>query len=342
MAATQLGIDLGTSTVRIAVEGRGVVLREASVLAVDEVSGRVIAAGDEAREMLGRAPASIRVVRPLAKGVIADYEYAEKLIRCMVERVCARRVFKPRAAVSIPASVTEVEQRSVVQAMTTVGIRRVALIEEYVAAAVGAGLDVTRPHGCMAVNLGAGTTDAVVLSLRGVTAAHSERVGGDNMDEAIVRMARSECNLLIGAPTAEQVKKAIGSAVPSEAEMPVRGRDVLTGLPSVRTVTAEQVRRALEEPLQQMVDAIQSVLESAPPETVSDVLTDGLVLTGGGALLKGMAEYVSRQTGVTCHVAEQPEDCVALGVVRASQLMQETTGGVYDINQFTYDRTDWG
>lgn len=342
MAGIRMGIDLGTSSVRICVEGRGVVLREASVLAVDEKTDKLVAVGNEAKEMFGREPRSIRVIRPIRKGVIAEYEYAEKLIRHLVGKVCAYRVFKPRAAVSVPSSVTEVEERSVVQAMTTVGIRRVALIEEFVAAAVGADLDVTQPHGCMAVNIGAGTTDVAVMSLRGVSASVSVRVGGDDLDEAIVRAIRSEYGHVIGLSTAEEVKKTIGSALPSQQTTWVRGRDAVTGLPCSKEVHAESIRRAMEEPLREIVNAVRTVLEQTPPEIVGDVMTDGPVLTGGGALLKGMPEYLSAHTGTPCRMAEHPEDCVALGTARALYRMRETSGGVYDINQFAYNRADWG
>ena len=342
MAGIKMGIDLGTSAVRICVDGKGVVLREAAVLAIDEKTGEILASGNEAKQMIGREPPSIRVIRPMRGGVIADYEYAEKMIRLFVGKVCAYRVFKPRAAVSIPSAVTEVEQRSVVQAMTTVGIRRVALIEEYVASAVGAGLDVTQAHGCMSVNIGAGTTDAAVLSLRGVSAAVSARVGGDDLDEAIIRTLRTDYAHVIGPLTAEEVKKTIGSALPSDRTMTVRGRDAVTGLPCVKEVSAAVVRRAIEEPLQDIVAAVCSVLENTPPEIVGDVMSDGIVLTGGGSLLHGMAEYLTEQTGVTCRVAPNPEDCVALGAGDALRYLRDITGGVYDINQFAYDRTDWG
>lgn len=341
MTERRLGIDLGTSTVRIAEEGKGIVLEEASVIALDAKSGKVIACGNEALPMLGRAPASIRVVRPLEKGVIADYDCAEQMIHALVGKVCTYRVMKPRAAVSVPACVTEVEQRSIVQAMTTVGVRRVALIEEYVAAAIGAGMDVTQPHGCMAVDIGAGTTDAVILSLRGVTAAVSERVGGDDLDDAIVRMARSALGHVIGKQTAEAVKKEIGSVLPSRRRMQVRGRDAQLGLPCIKTITAKQVREAIAESVEQIVGVIQRVLETAPPETVADVLTDGIVLTGGTARLNGLAEYISACTGVRCRVADNPEQCVALGVLGAMNCMKANTGGVYDINQFAYERDNW-
>ncbi len=342
MPGMDLGIDLGTSQVVIYASGKGIVLKEPSVIAVDSKSGRLIACGQEAYEMLGRTPDSILAVRPLEKGVIAEYDYAERMIRHFVRRVCAYKVLKPRAAVSVPASVTEVEQRSVVEAISAAGVRRVVLIEEAVAAAIGAGLDIGAARGSMAVNIGGGTTDVAVLSLKGISTSSSLRVGGDNMDAAIVRHLRTVHNLVIGSLTAEQIKKNIGGALPREdnPSMLAKGRDALTGLPVERMITAREIYEAIAEPLAEMFSGIQAVLEETPPELVGDVLEHGIVLTGGGAQLFGMAAYIERNTGVACRVAENPDECVAIGTGRALKYAGMLTSGVYDIDKFSYHLSD--
>lgn len=337
-----LGIDLGTSQTLIYAAGRGIVLREPSVIAVDSGKGHIVACGQEAYEMLGRAPDTITVVRPLSKGVISDYDYAEQMLHYFVRKVCAFKVFKPRAAVSLPASVTEVEQRSVVEAVTASGARKVVLIEEAVAAAIGAGLNVGEPKGCMVADLGAGTADIAVMSLKGVAASLSVRVGGNDMDEAIVRHMRNTHNLVVGLLTAEQVKRTVGCATQAGdgASTEVKGRNATTGLPSVCQVTGGEIREAVTEQLAEILTAVQRVLEMTPPELVGDVLEAGIVLTGGLAQLKGMDEYLTKNTGVDCRVAEDPEDCVAKGTGRALQYVGVLSTGVYDIGQFSYRLTD--
>ncbi len=342
MPGMDLGIDLGTSQVVIYASGKGVVLKEPAVIAVDSRKGRLIACGQEAYDMLGRAPSSIQVVRPLDKGVIADYDFAERMIRYFVRRVCAYKVLKPRAAVSVPASVTEVEQRSVVEAMSAAGVRRVVLIEEAVAAAIGAGLDIGAARGSMAVNIGGGTTDVAVLSLKGISTSCSLRVGGNDLDAAIVRYLRTAFNLIVGTLTAEQIKKAIGGALPREENVTIeaKGRDAMTGLPVVQTVRASDIYDAIAEPLAEMLAGIQSVLEGTPPELVGDVLEHGMVLTGGGALLHGMAAYIERNTGVACRVAECPDECVAIGTGKALKYAGMLSAGVYDMEKFSYHLSD--
>ena len=342
MPGMDLGIDLGTSQVVIYAAGHGIVLREPAVLAVDEKSGRLIACGREAYAMLGRAPASIVVVRPLSKGVISDYEYAERMLKYLVGKVCAYKVLKPRAAVSVPAAVTEVEQRSVLEAVTGANVRRVILMEESVAAAIGAGLDVAAARGCMAADLGAGTVDVAVMTLRGVASSVSAKVGGDDMDEAIIRYMRNTYNHVIGILTAEQVKKTIGTALPEgpEETMEVPGRDAVTGLPAVRRVTSGDVYEAIGESLGEIVGVMQRVLENTPPELAGDVMAGGIVLTGGLSQLKGMAELIARSTGVDCRVAGNPEDCVALGLGKAMKYAGVMRSGVYDISQFSYRLAD--
>ena len=345
MLGMDLGIDLGTSQVVIYATGRGVVLKEPSVLAVDEKSGKLIACGKDAYYMQGRNPDSIEVVRPLRKGVIADYEYAEMMLREFGGKVCAYKVLKPRAAVSVPASVTEVEQRSVLEAVSAANVRRVMLVEESVAAAVGAGLDVAAPRGCMAADLGAGTADVAVMSLKGIAASVSAKVGGDDMDEAIVRHIRSKYNHVIGLLTAEKVKKTLGRAILGEdgATMRVPGRDAVTGLPRTREITAKDVYEAIEEPLSEIVSVMQRVLENTPPELAGDVMAGGIVLSGGLSQLSGMAELIGQRTGVECRVADNPENCVAAGLWEAIKYMSDSGGtgaGVYDISRFAYRMSD--
>ena len=341
MAGTNLGIDFGTSKVSIFREGAGIVLCEPSVIALESKTGRVIAVGQEAFEMMGKEPPTICVIQPIRKGVVSDYDGAEKLLRAFVNQVCAFKVFKPRAAISIPAAVTEVEERSVVQAATAVGIRRVALVKEYIAAAIGAGLPVNEPHGCMIVDIGAGTTDIGVLSLGNVASAKSVKVAGDDMDEAIVRMVRSRYNHIIGLKTAEEIKRTIGGVLPREATMEVRGRDSLSGLPCLKTVSAADVFEAIAEPFSAILTAIQSVLEVTPPEIAGDVMANGVTLSGGCAHLFGLAERLSRELGVECRLAERPADCVALGAGQAATAKTASTENVYDVNLFSYDRSDW-
>ena len=260
----------------------------------------------------------------------------------MVGKICAYKVLKPRAAVSVPAAVTEVEQRSVVEAVTAANVRRVILMEEAVAAAIGAGLDVAAARGCMAADLGAGTVDVAVMTLRGVASSISAKVGGDDMDDAIIRYMRNKYNHVIGILTAEQVKKTIGCALPGGVgnTMDVPGRDAVTGLPSVCRVTSEDIHEAIAEPLGEIVGVIQQVLENTPPELAGDVMTGGIVLTGGLSQMSGMADLIAKRTGVACRVAENPEDCVAKGLGKAMKYADVMRSGVYDISQFSYRLAD--
>lgn len=341
MPGMDLGIDLGTSQVVISAAGRGVVLKEPAVIAVDSQDGHMIACGQEAYDMLGRTPESITAVRPVVKGVISDYDYAQLMLRVFVRKVCAYKLLKPRAAVCLPASVTEVEQRSAVEAVLSAGVRRVVVIEKAVAAAIGCGLDIAAPHGNMVVELGGGTTDVVVMSLKGISSVESVRVGGDDMDEAIIRYLRSRYGLVTGRLTAEQLKKTIGRAVAGDpVTARARGRDALSGLPRAQEVTSDDIREAISEQLDEIVRTVQRVLENTPPELVGDVLTEGIVLSGGLAQLQGMAQLLQESTGVACRLAENPEDCVALGTVKAIQYVNRMTSGVYDIGQFTNTLSD--
>ena len=340
--AMGLGIDIGTSQVVIATSDKDVVLREPSVLAVEKASGKILACGQKAQAMLGRAPDSIEVIRPIRKGVISDYNYAETMIRHFVRRVCTYKVLKPNTAVTLPSTVTEVEQRSMVEAVSASGVRRVMLLEKAVAALIGAGEDITQPRGRMVADFGGGTTDITVMSLSGIAASYSVRVGGDDLDEAIVRYVKGKYNHVIGLPTAEQVKIAIGSALPAEGAMEVKGRNAYTGLPSVQRVTAEDVQKAMEEPLTRMLSAVLQTLERTLPDLAGDVMRDGMVLTGGTAQLRGLPERLEQLTGIPCRVAEDPVDCGAKGAYIALQKRRELSHSVYNVSQFNRPDELWG
>ncbi len=342
MPGISLGIDLGTSNVTIYVPGKGVVLREPSVIAVDSINDKMIACGKEAFEMLGRTPDSIRAIRPLYKGVISEYEYAEQMLRTFVRRVCAYKIIKPRVAVSIPSEVTGVEQRSVVEAVLAAGTRHVVLIEEPVAAALGAGISIDQPYGSMVVNVGAGTTDIAVLSLKGIAASQSIRLGGDDIDAAIVRYLHNQLNHIIGLQTAEQIKITIGEALTGDKDktISVKGRNAVSGLPCLQKVSAAQISEAISDPVKAIISAIQRVLESTPPELAGDIMTAGITLTGGGVQLGGLPEAISRFTGVDCRIADNPSDCVAVGTGEMLKRSGAIYSGVYNIGQFSYPLSD--
>ncbi|MDQ0285053.1 rod shape-determining protein MreB [Desulfofundulus luciae] len=320
-----IGIDLGTANVLVYVKGKGIVLREPSVVAINKENARVIAVGSEARRMLGRTPGNIVATRPLRDGVIADYDVTEKMLRYFINRAGGRKgLFRPRVMVCIPSGVTSVEERAVRQAAIQAGARQAYVIEEPLAAALGAGLDISEPTGTMVVDIGGGTTDVAVLSLGGVVCSRSLRVGGDRFDEAIVRYVRRVFNLAIGERSGEEIKINIGSADPGNAprrEMEVRGRDLVSGLPRAVVITAHQVHEAISESLEAVVGAVKEVLEHTPPELAADIVDKGIVLTGGGALLHGIDTLLSRETGVPVHIAEDPLSCVALGTGRALSML---------------------
>ncbi|MBQ8683048.1 MAG: rod shape-determining protein [Clostridia bacterium] len=336
-----LGIDLGTSRIVIYEPGAGVVLDEPSVIAVDSRTGDMIAFGNEAREMLGRTPDSIRAEYPVKKGVIAEFELAEKLLRHCLHRVCSNRITKPCVAVSIAEKVTEVEQRSFIEAVVSAGARRVTLVPETVAAAIGAGMDVSLPLGQMIVNAGGGTVDVSVLSLKGEAVSSSVRVAGVAMDEAIVRYIRSKHGLHISLPTAERLKIAAGCALPRVPEVTVqaKGRDALTGLPRVQPVTSDELCEAICEPLQATVDMLRQVLEVTPPELSGDIMENGIWLTGGLAQLANLPLLLQHATGIPCHVAENPAQCVAIGAGKALQYASSFSA-VYDLGSFSYRLSD--
>ena len=318
--ATDIGIDLGTATVLIYVKGKGVVLREPSVVAMDRDSKKVLAIGTEARRMLGRTPGNIIATRPLREGVIADYDVTEAMLKSFIGRVCGNRFFaRPRVMVCVPAGVTTVEKRAVIEAALEAGARQATLIEEPLAAALGAGLDITLPTGHMVVDIGGGTTDIAVLSLGGVVRSESLRIGGDKFDEALIRYVKLKHNLLIGERSAEEIKIEVGSAgCDSRNEsMEVRGRDLMVGLPKNIRITSEETREALAEHVTAICDTVRSVLEATPPELSADIIEKGMVLTGGGAMLHGLDKVITARTGVPAYLADDPVSCVALGTGKA-------------------------
>ena len=311
-----IGIDLGTATVIAYVKGKGIVLREPSVVAVDKNSGEVLAVGKEARRMLGRTPGSIVATRPLRDGVISDYTVTEKMLRYFIQKSCGKSRFrKPRISVCVPSGVTEVEKKAVEDATYQAGAREVAIIEEPIAAAIGAGIDISRPCGNMIVDIGGGTTDIAVISLGGTVVSTSIKIAGDDFDEAVIRYMRKKHNLLIGERTAEDIKIKIGSAYPSAeaVSMDIRGRNLVTGLPKTVTVTSTETEEALKEATAQIVEAIHSVLEKTPPELAADIADRGIVLTGGGSLLQGLEELIEEKTGINTMTAEDPMTAVAIG-----------------------------
>ena len=336
-----LGIDLGTSRVVIYDPAAGVVLDEPAVIAVARDDGHMIACGTEAEEMLGRTPDSILAVRPVQKGVIAEYELAEKLLRHCLQRVCSNRIAKPCVAVSVAEKVTDVEQRSFIEAVVSAGARRVTLVPETVAAAIGAGIDVSLPLGQMIVNAGGGTVDASVLSLRGEAVFSSIRVAGSAMDDAIVRYLRAQHGLIISETTGERLKIRVGCALPEDPELtaPAKGRDALTGLPRMVQMTSTELCEAVSEPLRDTLDMVQRVLEITPPELAGDIINNGICLTGGLAQLRGLPELLARSTGVACHVADNPAQCVAIGAGKALQYASAFSA-VYDLGNYAYRLSD--
>lgn len=326
-----LGVDLGTANTLVYVEGRGIVLNEPSVVAVDRQTGRVVAVGAEAHRMLGRTPGHIVAARPLRGGVIADFTATATLLKALLQRAMPHRLgLRPRMVVCVPAGVTTVERRAVIEAGYEAGARKVYLVEEPVAAALGAGLDIHRPGGHLVVDVGGGTTDIAVLSLGGVVVGASVRVGGDAFDEAIVRHVKRRYNVLIGERTAEQAKIAIGTAVPPEADerFEVRGRDLVTGLPRTLHLTAAEIHEALEEPIGTLLAGLRAALERVPPELAADLVVGGMVLTGGGSLLRGLDRRIAEATGLPVVQPEEPLLTVALGTGAALGMLDRLAGVV--------------
>src|SRR5881398_1225474 len=312
-----MAVDLGTANTLVYVRGRGIVLNEPSVVAVNVKDGRPLSVGAEAKRMTGRTPSHIQAIRPLKDGVIADFEICEKMLRYFIHKVHGpRKLAKPRMVICVPSGITGVEQRAVQEAAEYAGARKPAyIIEEPMAAAIGAGLPVHEPTGNMVVDIGGGTTEVAVISLGGIVASQSVRVGGDELDDAIVNYIKKEYSLLLGERTAEEIKMAIGSAfpMPDEPHAEIRGRDLVTGLPKTIVVSSEEIRKAIEEPVNHIVDAVKTTLDKCPPELSGDVMDRGIVLTGGGALLKGLDERLKHETGMPIHIADRPLHSVAMG-----------------------------
>lgn len=316
----EVGIDLGTANVLVYIKGKGVVLDEPSVVAINRDTNEIVAVGEDARQMLGRTPSNIVAVRPLRDGVISDYDVTERMLKYFIRKACGNgRFFKPRIMVCVPSGVTEVEKRAVREAAIQAGGKSVFLMEEPVAAAIGAGLDIAKPNGVMIIDIGGGTTDVAVIALGGIVTSNSIKIAGDKFDEAIIKYMRKEHKLYIGERTAEEMKMTIGTAYPREQVVvqECRGRDLVTGLPKSIEITSKQMMEALEEPLQAICETIHGVLERTPPELAADIGNSGIVLTGGGALLNGLDKRISERTGIPVVVAENPKSCVAIGTGKA-------------------------
>lgn len=320
----EVGIDLGTANVLVYIKGKGIVLEEPSVVAINRDTNEIVAVGEEARQMLGRTPSNIVAVRPLRDGVISDYDVTERMLKFFIRRTCGSgRFFKPRIMVCVPSGVTEVEKRAVKEAAIQAGGKSVYLMEEPVAAAIGAGLDITQPNGIMIIDIGGGTTDVAVIALGGIVTSNSVKNAGDKFDEAIIKHMRKEHKLYIGERTAEEMKITIGTAYPREQIVvkECRGRDLVTGLPKSIEITSKQMMEALEEPLQAICETVHGVLERTPPELAADISNRGIVLTGGGALLHGIDKRIVERTGIPVIIAENPKSCVAIGTGKALNSM---------------------
>ncbi|MBU5486109.1 rod shape-determining protein [Clostridium sp. MSJ-11] len=327
---TDMGIDLGTATVLVFIKGKGVVLKDPSVVAIDKSKNKVLAVGEEARQMIGRTPGNIVAIRPLKDGVISDYDLTEKMLKYFIRRVCGKRkIVSPRVVVCIPTEATEVEKRAVIDAAKNAGAKKVFLIEEPLAAAIGAGLDITKASGSMVIDIGGGTTDIAVISLGGIVVRSSIKIAGDKFDESIIRYIRKKHKLMIGERTAEDLKINIGSAYERDEEvtMEIRGRDLVTGLPKNITVSSEEMREALSEPVTAIAECTHSVLEKTPPELASDIADKGIVMTGGGALLHGLDKLIQDITKVPVHVAEDAVSCVALGTGKVLDFVDKLDSG---------------
>ena len=328
-----IGIDLGTASVTVAMRGQGITSKEPSVVAMDKNTGRLLNVGLAAHKMLGRTPGNIVAIRPVMGGVISDFDMTERMLRELVKKVTSFSLFKPQLLISVPSCITEVEERAVIDAGLRAGARKVYLMETAIAAAIGAGLDISKPEGSMIIDIGAGTTDIAVLSLSGVVEVESIKVAGDTMNEAIIRFVKRKHNLLIGDASAEEIKKSIGCVFPREENlaMEVKGRCLMTGLPRVAEIDSTSIVEALAEPMQRIVETVRLVLENTPPELVGDIAESGITLTGGGSLIYGMDKIIAGSTGITVHPCDDAEMCVAYGLLKAlDQIdnMQEGTLGI--------------
>ncbi|MGH4126170.1 MAG: rod shape-determining protein [Clostridium sp.] len=323
---TDMGIDLGTATVLVYIKGKGVILKEPSVVAIDRNNNRVLAVGEEARQMIGRTPGNIVAIRPMRDGVISDYDITEKMLKHFISKACGkRRLSAPRVVICVPCEATEVERRAVQDAARNAGAKKVYLIEEPLAAAIGAGLDITRASGNMVIDIGGGTTDVAVISLGGMVVRESIKVAGDKFDDDIIKYIRRKHKLMIGERTAENLKINIGCAYKQDEEttMEIRGRDLITGLPKNLQVTSEEMREALKEAVNSIAECTHSVLEKTPPELSADIADKGIVMTGGGSLLKGLDKLIQEITKVPVYLAEDPVSCVALGTGKVLDYMDK-------------------
>lgn len=332
-----IGIDLGTATILVYVKGKGIVLREPSVVAIDKNTNEVLAVGQEARRMLGRTPGNIVAIRPLKDGVISDYTVTEKMLKYFINKVCGKFVFAPRIMICVPSCVTEVEKKAVIDAATHAGAKRVYLIEEPIAAAIGAGIDIGKPYGSMILDIGGGTADIAVISLGGAVKSKSLKVAGDRFDEAIVRYIKKKHNVIIGERTAEEVKINIGCMYPKTTieKMNIKGRDLTTGLPVEIETTSEEMLEALKENAEQIVEGVHSVLEETPPELSADISERGIYITGGGGLIYGLDKLLQERTGIPVMVAEDAISCVAMGTGKAlNHIELLETGNAVKIKKF--------
>ena len=330
-----IGIDLGTASVLVYVKGKGVVLREPSVVAMDKNTGKLLKVGAEANAMLGRTPGNIIAMRPLREGVISDYDMTERMLKEFIHKVAGFSFFKPRVIICVPSGITEVEERAVIDAGIQAGARKVYLIEEPVAAAIGAGIDITQPDGHMVVDIGGGTADIAVISLSGVVESASIKIAGDKFDEAVIKYIRRKHNVLIGERTAEELKMTIGCVFPrpEEVTMDIKGRCLMTGLPRVFTVSSSEMIEAFEEPSTRILEAIHGVLERTPPELVADISTNGIVMTGGGSLVSGFDKLVTARTGIHTVIADDAISCVALGTGKSLDSLNAMQDGTMNLSR---------
>ena len=330
-----IGIDLGTATVLVFVRGKGIVLREPSVVAMDKNTGRLLKVGEEAQRMLGRTPGNIVAIRPLREGVISDYDMTERMLKEIIRKVTSFSLFKPRLVICVPSGITEVEERAVIDAGIQAGARKVFLIEEPVAAAIGAGIDIGKPEGHMVVDIGGGTTDVAVISLSGVVASESIKIAGDSFDEALVKYIKRKHNVLIGDSTAEELKRTIGCVFPRPemASMDVKGRCLMTGLPRMVAVNSNDMIEAFEEVSERILETIHLVLENTPPELVADISNNGIVMTGGGSLVWGFDRLVESRTSITTHVADDAVSCVAYGTGKALESVGDMQDGTINLSR---------
>ncbi len=333
MLGADIGVDLGTASVLVYIKGKGIVLNEPSIVAVDQDTKRVLKVGTEAQRMVGRTPGNIQVIRPLKDGVISYCDYTEEMLKRFLKKVIRRSFFKPRILVCVPSGVTDVEERAIIDAAYQAGAGKAYIIEEPVAAAIGSGIDISRPHGCMVVDIGGGTTDIAVISLNDVAVSTSIKVAGDKFDETLIKYVRNKHRILIGDRTAEDIKMKIGCVLEGEHddEIEIKGRCLITGLPKMIVLKASETKEAFEENAGLIVDAIKAVLERTPPELLGDISVDGIILTGGGALLRGLDTLVSEATGIPVHIAEDPITCVVRGTGKELDTLNYRQDGILNI-----------